>query len=61
MLWVNLAATVADLKDYYTEDYPPAIGQQLTLECVAPPLRLDDDSATVEAAGLKMASLRSSW
>jgi hypothetical protein len=61
MLWVNMSATVGDLKAYYAENYPQAAGHDLTLECVVPPKKLDDDSVSVEAAGLKMASLRCFW
>jgi hypothetical protein len=61
VLWVNLNATVADLKTYFIENYPPAEGRDVKLSAAAPPKELTDDSATVESAGLKMAMLRCSW
>lgn len=56
MLSVSLSATVGDLKGYILENYPDATG--LALRVVAPERLLDDDSATVDAAGLKMSMVR---
>jgi hypothetical protein len=61
ILWVNLNATVGDLKAYFIENYAPAAGHDVTLTVTAPPKELTDDTATVEAAGLKMAMLRCLW
>ena len=57
-LAVSLDATVGDLKSYIVENYPEAEGKPVTLNVTVPPKTLGDDSETVEAAGLKMVTIK---
>ncbi|OHT00286.1 hypothetical protein TRFO_33037 [Tritrichomonas foetus] len=57
MLSVNLAATIADLKTYVTENRPDAAGKPLTFLLTPMNTPLDDDTLTVEAGKLKMATI----
>ena len=57
MLSVNLAATIADLKSYIVENRPDAQGKDLKLLLTPMNTPLDDDSLTVEAGKLKMATI----
>jgi UBX domain-containing protein 1 len=60
-LSVNLSATVGDLRRYLTENRPELRGRALKLEVGLPVKVLTDNSATVEAEGLKMAQIRVSY
>lgn len=57
-LSVSTQATVSDLKGYIVENYPDAEGKPMTLAVTVPPKMLDDDTATIESAGLARAVIK---
>ena len=57
-LSLNLSATVGDIKQYIAENCPGADPNSIQLHVTMPPQALNDDSATVESANLKMAALK---
>jgi hypothetical protein len=57
-LTIGLAATVGQLRRWLREVRADLAPGRLKLAVAMPPTPLDDDSVTVEAAGLKMAQIR---
>lgn len=60
-LSVNLSSTIADLKLYVSDNCPEAQGVAISLTVPDKGLTLDDDGATVESLGLKMATIHVSF
>lgn len=57
-LTVNLSATIGDVKNYISQLSPQHRPSTLKLRVAVPPRELNDNSATVQSEGLKMAQIQ---